>query len=73
MKHMKRLMLGVVLGLIVFIPVVMKTAAVQTAPAAGSQAGGAADPNRAMLTTYCMTCHSTRAKMGGLALDEINT
>jgi mono/diheme cytochrome c family protein len=26
----------------------------------------------AMLTTYCFTCHSTRAKIGGLALDGLD-
>src|ERR1700722_6412781 len=26
----------------------------------------------AMLTTYCFTCHSSRAKIGGLALDGLN-
>ena len=28
-----------------------------------------ADQNRAMLNTYCVTCHNTRLKTGGLALD----
>src|SRR5579883_179636 len=28
-----------------------------------------ADPHRAMLNTYCVTCHNTRLKTGGLALD----
>src|SRR5580704_11834870 len=27
---------------------------------------------RSMLTTYCFTCHSTRAKIGGLALDGLD-
>ncbi len=27
---------------------------------------------RAMLTTYCFTCHSTRAKIGGLALENLD-
>ncbi|HEV3332820.1 MAG TPA: DUF1592 domain-containing protein [Bryobacteraceae bacterium] len=30
------------------------------------------DPHRAMLTTYCFTCHNTRAKIGGLALDALD-
>ena len=30
------------------------------------------DPHRAMLTTYCVTCHNGRAKVGGLALDGLN-
>ena len=31
-----------------------------------------ADQHRAMLDTYCITCHNTRAKMGGLVLDGLN-
>src|ERR1041385_4374631 len=30
-----------------------------------------ADPHRAMLNTYCVTCHNTRLKTGGLALDGV--
>src|SRR5678816_3375710 len=44
-------------------PVVMQTSAVQTSPVAQ------ADQHRAMLNTYCVTCHNTRLKTGGLALD----
>jgi hypothetical protein len=32
----------------------------------------AQDQYRAMLTTYCFTCHSTRAKVGGLALEALD-
>src|SRR5215472_5887621 len=42
-------------------------AAAQTAPATGG-----ADQHRAMLTTYCFTCHNTRAKIGGVALDTLD-
>src|SRR5215510_8723631 len=30
------------------------------------------DQHRAMLSTYCFTCHNTRAKIGGLALDGLD-
>src|SRR5512144_2010181 len=30
-----------------------------------------ADQHRAMLNTYCVTCHNTRLKTGGLALDAM--
>jgi hypothetical protein len=30
-----------------------------------------ADQHRAMLNTYCVTCHNTRLKTGGLALDGV--
>ena len=38
----------------------------QTPPANGP------DQHRAMLSTYCFTCHNTRVKIGGLALDGLN-
>jgi mono/diheme cytochrome c family protein len=31
-----------------------------------------ADQHRAMLNTYCVSCHNTQAKVGGLALDGLN-
>ena len=30
------------------------------------------DPHRAMLATHCFTCHSTRIKSGGLALEALD-
>ena len=30
------------------------------------------DQHRTMLSTYCFTCHNTRAKIGGLALDGLD-
>src|SRR5262245_45876975 len=30
------------------------------------------DQHRAMLSTYCFTCHNTRVKIGGLALDGLD-
>ncbi len=35
-------------------------------------AAGIPDQYHAMLSTYCFTCHSTRAKVGGLALDSLD-
>jgi len=35
-------------------------------------APGVPDQYQAMLATYCFTCHSTRAKMGGLALESLD-
>jgi len=34
-----------------------------------TRAAAQSDQNRAMLNTYCVTCHNTRLKTGGLALD----
>src|SRR5687767_10030940 len=36
-------------------------------------AAAAATPHQALLTTYCYTCHSTRVKAGGLALQGLDT
>ena len=44
----------------------------QTSAQAQPSANAAQDPHRAMLSTYCFTCHSDRAKIGGLALDSLN-
>src|SRR5262249_20521923 len=30
------------------------------------------DPHRPMLSTSCSTCHNSRAKLGGLALDSLD-
>ena len=43
------------------------SAGVRTATAASVP-----DQYHAMLTTYCFTCHNTRAKIGGLALDTLD-
>src|SRR5687768_5603236 len=32
----------------------------------------AANQHQEMVKTYCVTCHSTRAKLGGLALEGLN-
>src|SRR5436853_2485049 len=47
-----------VLLVLVASPAVMQTSTVAQA-----------DQHRAMLITYCVTCHNTRLKTGGLALD----
>jgi len=39
---------------------------------AQTPAAGATDPHRALLTTYCSTCHNASVKSGGIALDELN-
>ncbi len=35
-------------------------------------AGTPQDPHQTLVTTYCVTCHNTRLKTGGLALDGLN-
>src|SRR5215475_6916257 len=49
------------------------SAALQTrAQAAQTPAAGGPDQHRAMLSTYCFTCHNSRVKIGGLALDALD-
>src|SRR5262245_24140115 len=68
---MKRpLLLGALLALIA-------TAQAQTRPAAGSQpaaaaTAGSSEQAKATIGAYCTTCHSSQAKIGGLALDKLN-
>jgi len=38
---------------------------------AQTSAGGT-DPHRAMLATYCQTCHNSKLKTGGIAFDSMN-
>jgi mono/diheme cytochrome c family protein len=42
------------------------------AQTAQTPAAGGPDQHRAMLSTYCFTCHNSRAKIGGLALDSLD-
>src|SRR5262245_31820002 len=42
------------------------------AQAAQTPAANGPDQYRAMLSTYCFTCHNTRVKIGGLALDGLD-
>ena len=37
-----------------------------------STAGATHAPHRAMLDTYCVTCHNQRLKTGGLSLDTVD-
>src|SRR5271169_5493316 len=52
-------------------PIHLTALVVLIAVAAMAQTTGP-DQYHAMLTTYCFTCHSTRAKIGGLALDGLD-
>src|SRR5436853_7943314 len=35
-------------------------------------AGQTANPNQTLLNSYCLGCHNSRAKIGGLALDGLD-
>jgi mono/diheme cytochrome c family protein len=61
------------LGLGALLVLIAASAPLQTtAHTAQSPAAATADPHRAMLSTYCFTCHNSRVKIGGLALDGLN-
>ena len=47
------------------------TPGAQQAPSPAARPADA--PYRAVVTTYCLSCHSSKVKAGGLALDAINT
>ncbi len=64
---MKRFTCAGALLVLIASPTVWQTSAVAQTPASG-----APDPHRAMLTTYCVGCHNSRTKIGGLALDSAN-
>lgn len=64
---MKRLVFGVALAALgASLPLFQKQAIGQTPAATG------ADQHRKMLNTYCVGCHNSRIKVGGLALDNLN-
>src|SRR5437660_513447 len=64
---MKRFICASALLVLIASPAFFETRAVgQTSAAAGP------DQHRAMLNTYCVTCHNTRLKTGGLALEGLN-
>src|SRR5262252_2725565 len=49
---------------------ITSSASLQTT--AQTPAAGGPDQYRAMLSTYCFTCHNSRVKIGGLALDGLD-
>ncbi len=66
MKHLFRISALVALA----VPLTLLETKGQT-PSAQLGIGGA-DPHRELLNTYCITCHNSRLKTGGLALDGLN-
>ena len=68
---MKRSIDAVLVVLIAFLVYLHPAARAQT-PARSAQVASGPDQFHAMLSTYCFTCHNTRAKIGGLALDGLD-
>src|SRR3954466_7751705 len=48
------------------------TSSVSFQTKAQTPAAAEPDPHRALLSKYCFTCHNTRVKTGGLALDSLD-
>ena len=66
---MKRLtFLGAVLLLLTVSPPVLRTEVIRQSSVSASES----DQHKNLLTTYCVTCHNSRLKTGGLALDSLN-
>src|SRR5712671_1360217 len=59
---MKRLLHASVVMVLIAAPTLLLTGA----------AGQTANPQQSLLNTYCVGCHNSRAKVGGLALDGLN-
>ncbi len=62
---------AVVVGVMAF-PAILHTGALGQTSLETSGTETAPDPHRAMLTTYCATCHNARLKTAGLALDGLD-
>ena len=69
---MKRpLLLGALLALIATVQAQTRPAA-GSPPAAAATTAGSSEQAKATIGAYCTTCHSSQAKIGGLALDNLN-
>jgi mono/diheme cytochrome c family protein len=51
---------------------ILQNRAVGQTPAGSATTAGAPDQYRAMLNTYCVGCHSARARTGGLSLEGLD-
>src|SRR5881394_2063005 len=73
---MKRLLYASAVLVLIASPALLQTrAAGQTAgkaPAAAAPNQQQHQAHQAMLNTYCISCHNSRAKIGGLALDVLD-
>src|SRR5579863_3826329 len=68
---MKRFLYASALVVLIASVAVLQNRAVGQTPATTATASGP-DQYRAMVNTYCVGCHSTRAKTGGLALEGLD-
>jgi mono/diheme cytochrome c family protein len=63
---MKRFLYASAVVAAIALPAILETRALGQPPAGRAVA---ADPHRALVTTYCVTCHNARLKTGGLVLE----
>ena len=67
---MKRFISASAVVVAIAFPAILKTRALGQTSIANTAAES--DPHRAMVNTYCVTCHNSRLKTGGLALDGLD-
>jgi mono/diheme cytochrome c family protein len=64
---------GLVAALSVGVPAAQQSPAVRSAAVRAEQPAAAEAPYRALVSTYCVTCHNSKVKSGQLELDSIST
>jgi len=69
---MKHFMDVCALAVLLASPALSQPSAVAQTSAGRAPAASGPDPHRALLATYCFTCHNTRLKTGGLAMDGLD-
>jgi len=69
---MKRFISASAVVVVIALPAVLHIKALGQTSAGKAAAEAAPDPHRAMVATYCFTCHNARLKTGGLALDGLD-
>ncbi len=69
---MTRFISATAVVVVVAFPAILQTRALGQASSGKAPIETAPDPHRAMVTTYCVTCHNARLKTGGLALDGLD-
>ena len=69
---MKRFIFASAVVVAIAFPAILRIRALGQTRIEKAPAETGADPHRAMVATYCFTCHNTRLKTGGLALDGLD-
>jgi len=69
---MRRFISASAVVVVIALPAVLHIRALGQTSAGNAPAEAAPDPHRAMVATYCFTCHNARLKTGGLALDGLD-